>query len=107
MLIGAHVSTAGGVENAVARGVEIGAECIQIFASSPRGWAYKPISDSSATAFKAAVKKDPPKSPVDKRLVEKLTLDFQLNGLDLPKEKREKVTELTVADVRMPAEVAP
>lgn len=38
MLIGAHVSTAGGLETAVARGVERGCEAIQIFHQSPRMW---------------------------------------------------------------------
>jgi deoxyribonuclease-4 len=38
MLIGAHVSTAGGLVNAHGRGVEIGAEAIQVFNQSPRMW---------------------------------------------------------------------
>ena len=38
MLIGAHVSTAGGLANAVARGTELGCEAIQIFNQSPRMW---------------------------------------------------------------------
>ena len=42
MKLGAHVSTAGGVHNAVDRAQEIGAEAIQIFESSPRAWAFKP-----------------------------------------------------------------
>lgn len=41
MKIGAHVSAAGGLHNAIDRAQEIGAECVQIFASSPRGWAVK------------------------------------------------------------------
>jgi deoxyribonuclease-4 len=57
MFVGAHVSSAGGVEKAVDRALEIGAECIQIFASPPRTWAAKPIPDASAAAFRAAVKK--------------------------------------------------
>jgi deoxyribonuclease-4 len=56
MLIGAHISTAGGVEKAVDRAVEMGAECMQIFASSPRGWAFKPITDASAKAFQDKAK---------------------------------------------------
>lgn len=56
MLIGAHVSAAGGVEQAVGRARDIGAECIQLFASSPRGWAFKPIAASQANAFRAGVK---------------------------------------------------
>jgi deoxyribonuclease-4 len=38
MLIGGHVSTAGGLVNAHARGVEIGAEAIQVFNQNPRQW---------------------------------------------------------------------
>lgn len=52
MKIGAHVSTAGGIDKAVDRALEIGAEAIQIFVSSPRGWAFKPIPESMITRFK-------------------------------------------------------
>ncbi len=52
MLIGAHVSTSGGLLRAVERSIEIGAECIQIFVSSPRMWATRPCSDEEAQAFK-------------------------------------------------------
>jgi deoxyribonuclease IV len=38
MLIGAHVSTAGGLAQAHARGVERGCEAIQVFNQSPRQW---------------------------------------------------------------------
>ncbi|MGI8659582.1 MAG: deoxyribonuclease IV [Thermoleophilaceae bacterium] len=38
MLIGAHVSTAGGLVKAHGRGLEIGAEAIQVFNQSPRMW---------------------------------------------------------------------
>jgi deoxyribonuclease-4 len=38
VLIGAHVSTAGGLPNAVGRGVERRADSIQIFHQSPRMW---------------------------------------------------------------------
>jgi deoxyribonuclease-4 len=45
MLLGAHVSTAGGIDTAIDRGVAIGADCIQVFTQSPRMWrptAHKP-----------------------------------------------------------------
>jgi Zn-dependent oligopeptidase len=45
-------------------------------------------------ALKAAITKDPPTDPVDKRLAEKMRLDFELNGLSLPKEQRERVIAL-------------
>ena len=52
MKLGAHVSTAGGLEKAIDRAQEIGAETIQIFASSPRGWAFKPIPEERVLAFR-------------------------------------------------------
>jgi deoxyribonuclease-4 len=45
MLLGAHVSTAGGIDTAIERGVAIGADCVQVFTQSPRMWrptAHKP-----------------------------------------------------------------
>ena len=38
MLIGAHVSPAGGLPKAIERGVEKGCRAIQIFNQSPRAW---------------------------------------------------------------------
>jgi deoxyribonuclease-4 len=52
MKIGAHVSTAGGLHTALDRAQEMGAETIQIFASSPRAWAFKPPSDDVVKAFR-------------------------------------------------------
>ncbi|MCH7842066.1 MAG: deoxyribonuclease IV [Chloroflexi bacterium] len=52
MKIGAHVSTAGGISNAVARGQEIGCEAIQIFGSSPQTWAFKPVPGEQIELFK-------------------------------------------------------
>lgn len=58
-------------------------------------WAIKTQArEDLYAAIKAAVARDAPRTELDRRLVEKMMLDFQLNGLDLPKEKRDKVTEL-------------
>ena len=54
MRIGAHVSTAGGISKAVARGVAIGCETIQIFGSSPQSWAFKPVPGAEIEAFRQA-----------------------------------------------------
>jgi deoxyribonuclease-4 len=40
------------VDKAVGRAVEIGAEAIQTFAASPRAWAFKPIADDKAAAYR-------------------------------------------------------
>lgn len=52
MKIGAHVSTAGGINKAVARGQDIGCEAIQIFGSSPQTWAFKPVPGEQIELFK-------------------------------------------------------
>ena len=53
MYLGAHVSAAGGISNAITNGQNIGAECIQIFAASPRTWASKPIADAEIEKYRA------------------------------------------------------
>lgn len=53
MKIGAHVSAAGGIDKAIGRASDIGAEAIQIFASSPRSWRFKPIDDAVVAKFRA------------------------------------------------------
>jgi deoxyribonuclease IV len=55
MLIGAHVSQAGGLQNAVQRGVERGCEAIQIFNQSPRMWRPTAYDEDDYTAFRAAI----------------------------------------------------
>ncbi|MEK9659630.1 MAG: deoxyribonuclease IV [Chloroflexota bacterium] len=52
MRIGAHVSAAGGIDKAVARAQEIGAECVQVFPSAPQGWAFKPLDEQVAARFR-------------------------------------------------------
>ena len=54
MLIGAHVSTAGGLPNAVERGVERACDAIQIFNQSPRMWRPTRYTDDDFAAFKEA-----------------------------------------------------
>lgn len=50
--VGAHLSVAGGYNNAVDAAVEIGADCLQIFSGSPRVWARKEIDPAALNAFK-------------------------------------------------------
>ncbi len=53
-LIGAHMSTSGGLGNAVRNGKAIGCTAVQVFTSSPQQWKAKPVSDEMAANFKAA-----------------------------------------------------
>jgi deoxyribonuclease IV len=56
MLIGAHVSPAGGLENAITRGTERGCRAIQIFNQSPRMWRPTAYGADDFAAFRAAMK---------------------------------------------------
>lgn len=51
MLIGAHVSTGGGLPNAVERGVERGCDAIQIFHQTPRAWRPTSHTPANIAAF--------------------------------------------------------
>jgi deoxyribonuclease IV len=55
-LLGAHMSIAGGVSEALARGKQVGCECVQIFTKSSRQWAAKPYADEEVAKFKAVWK---------------------------------------------------
>ena len=55
MLIGAHVSPAGGPAKAVERGTELGARAIQFFNQSPRAWRPREYSDDEVAEFRAAI----------------------------------------------------
>ncbi|MCI0838742.1 MAG: deoxyribonuclease IV [Chloroflexi bacterium] len=56
MKLGAHVRTAGGVDKAVDRAEEMGAETIQVFSGAPQAWRRKNYSKEEVTAFKARLK---------------------------------------------------
>lgn len=56
LLLGAHMSTAGGFDKALIRGHSIGCTAIQIFTKSNRQWAAKPITQDEQEAFTKAVK---------------------------------------------------
>ena len=53
MRIGAHVSVAGGVANAVDRELAVGGNCGQIFTHSPQVWRHTEIEAAEASAFVA------------------------------------------------------
>jgi deoxyribonuclease-4 len=51
--IGAHVSAAGGVENAPLNAAAIGARAFALFTKNQRQWVAKPLTEESIAAFKA------------------------------------------------------
>jgi deoxyribonuclease IV len=62
MLIGAHVSTAGGLVNAHQRGVERGCAAIQVFNQSPRAWRPTRWKPDDVAAFRELMADGPIKS---------------------------------------------
>jgi deoxyribonuclease-4 len=65
MLIGAHVSPAGGLAKAIERGAERGCQAIQIFNQSPRMWRPTAYGEDDFAAFRAAMEP----SPIDAVLI--------------------------------------
>jgi deoxyribonuclease IV len=59
MLIGAHVSTSGGLAKAIERGAERGCESIQIFNQSPRMWRPTKYGPDDFAAFREAMDDSP------------------------------------------------
>ena len=64
LLLGAHMSIAGGLDKSIERGASIGCSTIQIFTKSNRQWSARKISDDQAAAFHQALKKTTIKSVI-------------------------------------------
>jgi len=54
MLLGAHLSTAGGLDQAPAKVAEIGGRAMQIFTRNQRTWRARPVTEEEARAFRRA-----------------------------------------------------
>jgi deoxyribonuclease-4 len=91
MLIGAHVSTSGGLPKAVERGIETESTAIQIFNQSPRMWRPTKYTDDDFAAFREAMAD----SPVDAVVIHAIYL---INPGTFDKELEKKsLTALTHA----------
>src|SRR2546423_3639542 len=93
MLIGAHVSPAGGPAKAIERGVEKGADAIQIFNQNPRAWKPTVYSDEQVAEFREAMAA----SRVDALLIHAVYL---LNPASEEKEFRDKTRASLIASLR-------
>jgi deoxyribonuclease-4 len=96
MLIGAHVSLAGGLTNAVDRGRERACRAIQIFNQSPRMWRPSEYGEPDIEAFREAMAD----SPIDAVLIHTVYL---LNCASEDKDIREKSQVSLVHSLRMGA----
>ena len=59
MLVGAHVSPAGGPANAVRNGEERGCEAIQFFSQNPRAWRAREYTEEEVGAYREAFEASP------------------------------------------------
>lgn len=62
MLVGAHVSPAGGPANAVRNGQERGCEAIQFFSQNPRAWRAREYTEEEVAAYREAFEASPVRS---------------------------------------------
>lgn len=93
MLIGAHVSPAGGPARAIERGVEKACDAIQIFNQNPRAWKPTVYSDTQVTEFRDAMAA----SRVDALLIHAVYL---LNAASDEKEFRDKTRASLIASLQ-------
>jgi deoxyribonuclease-4 len=94
MLIGAHVSQAGGLSKAIGRGTDLGCEAIQIFNQSPRMWKPTAYSDEDFAAFREAMAP----SPIQAVIIHAVYL---LNTASEDPEIREKTVASLVQSLRV------
>jgi deoxyribonuclease IV len=98
MLIGAHVSTAGGLVNAHERGVERGCAAIQVFNQSPRQWRPTRWKQPDIDEFLELMKGGP---------IESVTIHavYLINPATKDREMRRKSAESLIHALRMGDEI--
>jgi deoxyribonuclease-4 len=94
VLIGAHVSTGGGLHRAVERGVEMGCEAIQIFNQSPRMWRPTRYGDEDFAAFRQAMDGSPIEAVV-------IHMIYLINPATRDREMRKKSLDSLVHALRV------
>jgi deoxyribonuclease-4 len=98
MLIGAHVSQAGGLAKAIERGVERGADAIQIFNQSPRMWKPTAYTEDNFSEFRDAMAS----SQIDAVLIHAVYL---VNSASEDPEIRKKSRRSLIHSLRVGAEI--
>src|SRR3954453_5818645 len=98
MLIGAHVSTAGGLVEAHGRGVERGCKAIQVFNQSPRQWRPTRWKPDDVTAFLELMKGGP---------IESITIHavYLINPATKDRDMRHKSAASLIHALRMGDEI--
>ena len=82
LLLGAHMSIAGGLDKAVGRGLSVGCTALQIFTKNASQWKAKPLAEADIAKFKATVEE----SPIDAGAI--VAHDSYLINLGSPEEAK-------------------
>ena len=98
MLIGAHVSTAGGLAKAHERGIERGCKAIQVFNQSPRQWRPTRWSDDDIAEFRERERSGPIRSVT-------IHAVYLINPATKDREMRKKSGDSLVHALRMGDEI--
>jgi deoxyribonuclease-4 len=98
MLVGAHVSTAGGLVQAHGRGVEIGCDAIQVFNQSPRMWKPTRWKNDDVAEFRSLMDS----GPIDSVVIHAVYL---VNPASKDREIRKKSIASLVHSLRMGDEI--
>ena len=77
MILGAHVSTSGGIHNAIKNGTDLYCDAIQIFLRNPNQWLGRPPADAIIEKFRAAW--------AEANLADVIVHDIHLSNLASPK----------------------
>ena len=61
---GSHVSVAGGLDRGVARAVELGCDCLQVFTKNANAWKAAPLTDTAVAAWLSDFRKSGLRHPI-------------------------------------------
>ncbi len=101
LLLGAHISTAGGFDKAVLRAQSIGCTTMQIFTKSNRQWRSKPLTQQAINDFQYALKNSFIKTVVTHAAylinLGSTQPDTQKKSIDALKEELSRCDQLSIA----------
>jgi deoxyribonuclease-4 len=105
VLVGVHVSIAGGIEKAFSRGEAVGCTAIQLFTRNASRWQAKPLAEKSIAAFREARKKSSIAyvAAHDSYLINLASPDSELRSKSIAAfiDKMERCSQLGIGDLVM------
>ena len=94
MLVGSHLSVAGGLHLAVEEAVRLGLDCVQVFTKNQRQWTAKPLAPEAVAQFRAAVKEAGWDRHPERRLVSHNSYLINLASPDAESRRKSQAAQL-------------